>query len=88
MEQKNKATNVEVGFDEYMAISHGVLQYIEKTLSPEDEKEAQNIALKLSEDVMKEAYEKDLDWQVLVYGAIAAMTATMQAVSELLGEEE
>lgn len=78
----------DVGFDEYMALSHGVMQHVEVALTEEEKIEAQEIATQVADEIMKKGFEKDLNWQVLVYGGVAGMTAIMQAVSELLEGEE
>lgn len=82
------STAKEVGFEEYLGTSMAVMSMIEGALSEEDSEEAKAIANQVAEKIMKEAFEKDLDWKVLAYGGIAAMTAIMQSISELLEDSE
>lgn len=78
----------EIKFEEYLKTSISVMTTIEGGLSEEESEQARVIANKVAEDIMKEAFEKDMDWKVLAYGGIAGMTAIMQAISDLLEEAE
>lgn len=78
----------EIGFEEYLKTSLSVMTTIEGGLNEEESEQARVIANKVAEDIMKEAFEKDMDWKVLAYGGIAGMTAIMQAISDLLEEAQ
>lgn len=78
----------EIKFEEYLKTSISVMTTIEGGLSEEESEQARIIANKVAEDIMKEAFERDMDWKVLAYGGIAGMTAIMQAISDLLEEVE